>query len=144
MRTTKRFATDIGGRTLSVEFSDLAGRADGTAYVRLGDTAVFVTAVLVARESGGDVTAIFTRLVETLRERKKIREKIKTLTFMARMQAVVMGLLPIGFSYTVLKIDPSHFEFFLNDPTGKLLLAGIVVIQMFGAYLFIRFSRSPL
>ena len=50
MRTTKRFATDIGGRTLSVEFSDLAGRADGTAYVRLGDTAVFVTAVLGAKK----------------------------------------------------------------------------------------------
>jgi len=108
------------------------------------DTGLFVTAVLVARESGGDVTAIFTRLVETLRERKKIREKIKTLTFMARMQAVVMALLPIAFSYSVSKIDPNHFTFFLNDPVGKLLLAGIVVIQIFGAYLFLRFSRSPL
>jgi len=108
------------------------------------DTGLFVTAVLVARESGGDVTAIFTRLVETLRERKKIREKIKTLTFMARMQAIVMALLPIAFSYSVSKIDPNHFTFFLHDPVGKLLLAGIVVIQIFGAYLFIRFSRSPL
>ncbi|MDP3703204.1 MAG: type II secretion system F family protein [Candidatus Omnitrophota bacterium] len=108
------------------------------------DTSLFVTAVLVARESGGDVTAIFARLVETLRERKKIREKIKTLTFMARMQAVVMALLPIAFSYTVAKIDPNHFTFFLHDPVGKLLLAGIVVLQLFGAYLFIRFSRSPL
>jgi tight adherence protein B len=108
------------------------------------DTGLFVTAVLVARESGGDVTAIFTRLVETLRERKKIREKIKTLTFMARLQAIIMGLLPIGFSYTVMKIDPNHFTFFLQDPVGKMLLVGIVVIQLFGAYLFLRFSRSPL
>src|SRR3989338_6331377 len=108
------------------------------------DTGLFGTAVLVARERGGDVTAIFARLVETLRERKKIREKIKTLTFMARMQAIVKGLLPIGFSYTVLKIDPNHFTFFLHDPVGKLLLVGIIILQMLGAYLFIRFSRSPL
>ncbi len=108
------------------------------------DTNLFVTAVLVARETGGDVTAIFTRLVETLRERKKIKEKIKTLTFMARMQAVVMGMLPVVFSFVVYKMDPNHFLFFLHDPVGKLLLAGVVVVQIFGAYLFMRFSKSPL
>ena len=108
------------------------------------DTGLFVTAVLVARESGGDITAIFTRLVETLRERKKIREKIKTLTFMARMQAVVMAILPFAFSYAVYNIDRNHFTFFLNDPVGKALLVGIVMLQLFGGYLFIRFSRSPL
>lgn len=108
------------------------------------DTNLFVTAVLVARETGGDVTAIFSKLVETLRERKKIKEKIKTLTFMARMQGIVMALLPIGFSYVVYSIDRNHFTFFLQDSLGKVLLAGIVVLQLFGAYLFMRFSRSPL
>jgi tight adherence protein B len=108
------------------------------------DTNLFVTAVLVARETGGDITAIFTRLVDTLRERKKIKEKIKTLTFMARMQAVVMAMLPVVFSLVIHKMDPNHFKFFLTDTAGQIMLACIVVVQIFGAFLFMRFSRSPL
>jgi len=108
------------------------------------DTNLLSTAVLVARETGGDITAIFARLVETIRERKKIKERIKTLTFMARMQGVIMALLPIVFSYVVYTIDKNHFKFFLTDATGRVLLAGVVALQLFGGYLFMRFSKSPL
>ena len=108
------------------------------------DTTLFVSAVLVARQTGGDVTAIFTRLVETLRERKKIRERIKTLTFMAKMQGLVMAALPILFMVAVYSMDRSHFTFFFQDMTGRVMLAGVVVSQVFGMYLFMRFSKSPL
>ncbi len=108
------------------------------------DTTLFVTAVLVARETGGDVTAIFTKLVDTIRERKKIKEKIKTLTFMARLQGIVMCLLPVAFSFMTYAMDRSHFNFFLKDPQGRLILAGVIMVQLFGAYLFMRFSKSPI
>lgn len=108
------------------------------------DTTLFVSAVLVARQTGGDVTAIFARLVETLRERKKIRERVKTLTFMAKMQGIVMASLPVLFSVAVYTMDKNHFRFFLTDPSGKLLLAAVAGMQFFGAYLFMRFSKSPL
>lgn len=108
------------------------------------DLNLFVASVMVARETGGDITAIFARLVETLRERKKIRERIKTLTFMAKLQAALMGALPFAFSIAIYSIDRSHFNFFLTDPTGKLMLAAVVTVQLFGTYLFLRFSRSPL
>ena len=108
------------------------------------DTTLFTSAVLVARQTGGDVTAIFTRLVVTLRERKKIRDRIKTLTFMAKMQGIVMSALPVLFSVAVYMMDRSHFDFFLTDVTGRLLLVLVVVLQLLGAFLFMRFSRSPL
>jgi len=121
---------------------------EATAHLRhrmpSDDLNLFVTAVMVARETGGDITTIFTRLVETLRERKKIRERIKTLTFMAKLQALIMGALPFAFSAMIYSIDRSHFEFFLTDPTGKVMLAGVITVQLFGAYLFLRFSKSPL
>lgn len=110
----------------------------------LDDVGLFNAAVLVSRQTGGDVTAVFGRLVETLRERKKIRERIKTLTFMAKMQGVVMAMLPVMFSIAVYSMDRAHFNFFLQDPTGKLLLLGVIAMQVFGAFLFIRFSRSPI
>ncbi len=108
------------------------------------DSNLFVTAVLVSRETGGDITAVFTRLVETLRERKKIKEKIKTLTFMAKLQGIVMGLLPLAFIYVTYTTSPSHFQFFLKDSTGQVMLLMVVVGQIIGFLLFLRFSRSPL
>lgn len=108
------------------------------------DTNLFVTAILVARETGGDITAIFIKLVETLRERNKIKEKIKTLTFMARLQGIVMALLPIVFCVIIYGADKSHFDFFLTDPMGRLMLAGVVGAQIISALLMMRFGRSPL
>ena len=108
------------------------------------DVNLFVTAVLVARETGGDVTRIFTRLVETLRERKKIKERIKTLTFMARMQGIIMGMLPFVFGWVVYNMNPGHFEFFLHDPAGRVAAGAIGMLTSMSAVLFIRFARSPM
>ena len=107
------------------------------------DVTLFSTAVLVSRETGGDVTHLFSRLVETLRERKKLKEKIKTLTFMARLQGIVMGLLPIGFAYAVYNMNHEYFKFFFTDPLGRSLLIIVVVLQIVGGLLFFRFSRAP-
>ena len=108
------------------------------------DVNLFITTVLVARETGGDVTTVFGKLVDTIRERRKIRERIQTLTFMAKMQGILMGCLPIAFLYVVYTMDKSHFQFFLTDPMGKALLAGVIVMQVISFLLFMRFSKSPL
>jgi len=108
------------------------------------DLNLFVTAVLVARETGGDITLIFTQLVETLRERKKVRERVKTLTFMARMQGIVMGLLPVAFAYTAYTTNPNHFKYFTDVANGRILLAVVVGLELMAAVLFMRFSRAPL
>ena len=108
------------------------------------EVTLITTAVLVARETGGDVTHVFERLVETLRERRKLRERIKTLTFMARMQGVVMGLVPFAFAYMVYQMNHEYFSYFLNSPRGRMLLLLVIVLQSVGAVLFARFSRSPL
>ncbi len=108
------------------------------------DLHMFISTVLVARETGGDVTAVFARLVETLRDRKKIKEKIKTLTFMAKMQGMIMALLPVAFFLVTVSVNKSHFQFFLKDETGRLLLLGVIALQALSSVLFMRFSRSPL
>lgn len=105
---------------------------------------MFISTVLVARETGGDVTLVFTRLVVTLRERKKIKEKIKTLTFMAKLQGIIMALLPVAFFLVTVSVNKSHFTFFVNDPDGRMLLLAVIVMQAMSTALFMRFSRSPI
>jgi tight adherence protein B len=121
---------------------------DAVAHLRArmpsDDMNLFATAVLVARETGGDITHIFGRLVETMRERKKLKEKILTLTFMARMQGIIMACLPFAFGYLVYQINREYFDFFLKDEFGRMLLVGIVFLQTIGFVLFARFSKAPI
>lgn len=108
------------------------------------DVSLFTTAVLVARETGGDVTHLFGRLVETIRERRKLKQRIKTLTFMAQMQGGIMAMLPFVFAYAVYQMNNQYFQFFLANPTGRFMLGLVVLLQVVGGMLFLRFSRSPL
>ena len=108
------------------------------------DTSLFVTAVLVARETGGDITTVFGRLVETIRGRRKLKERIATLTFMARFQGFIMAMLPVAFGMLVYQMNKDYFKFFFNEPMGRILLVAIVVLQSIGTILYVRFSRSPI
>ena len=108
------------------------------------DVSLFVTSVLVARETGGDITHVFGRLVETIRDRKKLKERINTLTFMARLQGFVMAMLPFAFGFLVYQMNKDYFRFFLYEPLGRMLLVAIVLLQVIGGLMYLRFSRSPL
>lgn len=108
------------------------------------DLQLIVTAVLVARETGGDVTGVFSRLVETIRERQKIKEKVKTLTTMPRAQGVIMALLPIGFSMLVYSFDAKFFDVFLHDPLGQLVGMVIMACWVLSLVLIWFFGRPPL
>ena len=108
------------------------------------DTSLFVTAVLVARETGGDITTVFQRLVETIRDRKKLKERIATLTFMARFQGFVMAMLPVAFGLMVYQMNHDYFKFFFHEPMGRMLMMAIVILQLIGTVLYVRFSRSPI
>jgi tight adherence protein B len=107
------------------------------------DLNLFATAVLVARETGGDITHIFGRLVQTMRERKQLKEKIISLTYMSRMQGIIMALLPFGFALFVYNMNKDYFVFFVKEELGRMLLVVIGFLQVVGLLLFKRFSRTP-
>ena len=102
---------------------------------------MIVTAVLVARETGGDLTAIFSNLVMTIRESSRLLSRVKALCTQGQLQGRIMIFLPILFGFTMYKINPSFFETLLNDPMGKLLLAYAVFSEIIGAFLISRLSK---
>lgn len=99
------------------------------------------TAVLVARETGGDITGVINRLIGTIRERKKLNDKIQTLTLQGRLQAYIMSLLPLVFAGFVRTFNPTYLSLLLEDHTGQLLLALAVVLWIVGMVLLFRMSK---
>jgi len=100
-----------------------------------------VSAVLVARETGGDLTKVFSRLVETIRDRIKLREMVATLTLQARLQSVIISLLGPVFVYVVRKIKPDHFDIMLKDDMGRMFLGIAVGLQILGIILIVIFGK---
>jgi len=99
------------------------------------------SAILVARETGGDLTKVFSKLVETIRDRLKLKDLVATLTLQARLQAIIISLLGPVFFLVVRKIDPEHFNVMWQDDIGRILLLIALGLQILGIILIIIFSR---
>lgn len=102
---------------------------------------LLTTALLVARETGGNVTTIIDRLIIAIRERKKLQEKVKTLTLQGRVQAYIMSVLPVAFVIFTRTVSTGYFETLLQDSVGSMLLTVAGVLWVVGMVLLIRMSR---
>jgi tight adherence protein B len=106
------------------------------------DLNLMITAILVARETGGNLSEPFEMLVFTIRERAKLYSKLKNLTIQAKLQGILMSLLPVAFAYVVYKwIKPDYFDFMLRDRVGQTCLAVAAVLEIVGAYFLWKFSQ---
>ena len=80
------------------------------------------TAILLARETGGNLPTIFERISNTMREVKKVDQKIDTLTVQGKLQSVIMTLLPIGFCFYLYNFNNDLFMTLLDNSRGRILL----------------------
>ncbi len=108
----------------------------------LEEVNLLVTALLIARESGGDLPKVLSRLTDTIRNNIKLKAKIAILTMQGKLQGVVMSILPFVFVYFVYSNNPEHFEIFLNTEKGRLLMLVAVALQVAGMILIRRISSS--
>jgi len=99
-----------------------------------------ITAILLARETGGNLPIIFNRIVSNIRESKKIQQNITTLTIQGQIQGVVMSLLPIGFGFIVYSSNRRIFEHMLHSDLGRGMLMYAVVSWSIGAFFVWKIS----
>ena len=92
-----------------------------------------ITSILLARETGGNLPVIFSRIVMTIRERKKTEQNLKTLTIQGKIQAVVMSLLPIFFVIGVSANNPKFFDIMLNSDQGRNMLMIAAALWVVGS-----------
>ncbi len=96
------------------------------------DVDIVVISVLVARDTGGNVTHVFSNLTNMIREKKKIARRVKVLTVQARFQGLIISAMPVLFVPFVLSQNPHHFDVFFADSTGQMLLVYAVVSEILG------------
>ena len=102
---------------------------------------LITTAILVARETGGDLTTILSQLITTIRDRKKLHDKVSTMTLMGRVQGYIIGALPVAFAVFVRMSNPQHFQVLFDYPEGRRMLAIAAVLWGVGLLLVRKLSK---
>jgi tight adherence protein B len=103
-----------------------------TQRIPLLDLKMCVTAVLIQRETGGNLAEILEKVAYTIRERFRILGDLKTLTTSSRMSAWLLCALPIGVALAVTFLNPEYMSVLWKDPRGHYLIAIALFMQISG------------
>ena len=105
--------------------------------VPLIDTRFFVSAVLLQRETGGNLSEVLSKLAFTIRERFRLKGHIKALTAHGRITASVLTALPIFLTVMLSVTKPDYLKILVEDPLGRMLAMASIIAQIL-AYIIIR------
>jgi tight adherence protein B len=97
------------------------------------DLKFFVTAIILQRQTGGDLAEILDKIGYLVRERFKIWGQVQALTGEGRLSGVVLLALPPVLFAVVYRMNPDYLMLLFTDPLGKKMLVGGVVMQLLGA-----------
>ena len=96
------------------------------------DLRYFVIAVLIQRETGGNLSELLASISAIIRDRLKLMGQVKVLSAEGRMSAWVLGLLPFGAALMIQLTNPQFLEILYTDPGGRKMLAIVGVMMVLG------------
>ena len=101
------------------------------------DVRFFVTAVLIQRDTGGNLSEILENLAHVVRERFKIRRQVRVHTAHGRFTGYVLLALPAALALALTFINPEHMQVLFREHMGQTMLLTAMVMQTVG-FLWIR------
>jgi tight adherence protein B len=101
------------------------------------DLKLFATAVIIQRESGGNLTEVLTNISDTIRERFRLLGQIRIYTTQGRFTAWILGTLPIALGLIISLFDAEYVMLLFREPLGQFMLVMAIVLQIIG-FIMIR------
>jgi tight adherence protein B len=102
------------------------------ARVPLMDVQFFVSAVLLQKRTGGNLAELLDKLAYVIRERFKLRGRIRAVSAHGRMTGTALSLIPLAVAGLMFVANREYVTFFLTDATGRLMAGGALGMQVVG------------
>jgi tight adherence protein B len=102
------------------------------------DIRYFATAVIVQKQTGGNLAEVLQRLSEMMRKRLRTYRDIKTQAAEMKMSANVLIALPIVLGVAIMFLNPKYLMSLVNDPVGPYVLVGQAVFMIVGYWVMRR------
>lgn len=105
--------------------------------VPLPDVSYFVVAVMIQRESGGNLAELLDKIALIVRERLKLLGEVRTLSAEGKLSAIILTALPFGVGLVVNIVNPEFMAVLWSDPAG-LRMVGVALFMMLMGILWMR------
>jgi tight adherence protein B len=134
----KEYAAPLGSEFRRTFEEQNLGLPLDVALERLGtrmpltDVKFFVSSVLLQKRTGGNLAALLDNLAYLIRERFKLRGRIRAISAHGRISGLVLSMIPLAVAILMFYTNPEYVLFFLDDPDGKILMAVCIIAQFLG------------
>lgn len=105
--------------------------------VDIVDARILITAILVQREVGGNLSEILETIAETMRARFDLRRQVRVYTAQGRMSGYTLAALPIIVGLVITIINPDYMTSLFHESVGRAMLVGAGALQLMG-FIWIR------
>lgn len=111
------------GVSVPEALKSMAGRID------CPELRFFVVSVILQRETGGNLAEIIENIAGLIRERFKLKGKIKALSAEGRLSAIILAALPFGILGLLKYLNPSYMDLLFTEPAGRAM-AGVALFML--------------
>jgi tight adherence protein B len=101
--------------------------------VWLLDARFFVTAVMIQRESGGNLSEILDNIATVIRDRFRVKRQIRVISAHARMTGFVLMAVPPALAFMLFLINPGHIKVLTDSPLGMRMIYAAIIMQVTGS-----------
>jgi tight adherence protein B len=105
------------------------------------DMKMFVTAVLIHRDTGGNLSEVLSNIADVMRQRADVHRQVDTLTAQSKLSARILAVLPLGVFGAVISMDREFIRPMLDEPVGRLMLGYAAVSVSLGYLLLMRIAK---
>ena len=105
------------------------------------DIRLFVTAVLIQKESGGNLAEILEKVAYVMRERFRLRRQVRVHTAQGRLTGWILGTLPVVVGVALYIIDPAHMSKLWQHPLGLKLMYAATAMTLLGGLIIRKIIR---
>lgn len=116
------------GLDLNTALINLCQRID------LQDLRFFTTAVMIQRETGGNLAEILDKIAALTRERFKLRNQVKALTAEGRLSGIILTLLPPATALALFFMNPDYIMLLWETPKGRMMAMVALAFQALGIF----------
>ena len=105
------------------------------------DARFFVTAVLIQREAGGNLSEILDNIAAVIRDRFRVKRQIRVISAHGRLTGWVLVAVPPSLGAVLFVINPNHWSTLIGNPLGVQLIVAAIVLQVTGTLIIRKLVR---
>jgi len=120
------------GIAVAEALTNLAGRID------CADLRFFVVAVILQRETGGNLADIMENIAYLIRERFKLYGRVQTLAAEGKLSMWILIALPFLIVSALFIINPNYISMLFREPVGRIMCAGALLMMVIGFFVMRR------